>query len=87
MEFFYIRKISIFFTINFFIRWWIIFLFLFWYYYNILFDCTFFIFLHDKCSIIIVMDRTRAKQGKEAWLQPIGEIQDKTKQDRAILED
>ncbi len=24
------------------------------------------------------MDRTRAKQGKEAWLQPSGEIQDKT---------
>jgi hypothetical protein len=27
-----------------------------------------------------VMDRTRAKQGKEAWLQPIREIQDKTGQ-------
>ncbi len=36
---------------------------------------------------MVVMDRTRAKQGKEAWLQPSGEIQDKTRQDRAILED
>ncbi len=34
-----------------------------------------------------VMDRTRAKQGKEAWLQPNGEIQDKTRQDKAIVEE
>jgi hypothetical protein len=35
----------------------------------------------------IVMDWTRARQGKETWLQPSGEIQDKTRQDRTILED
>jgi len=38
-------------------------------------------------EVIGVMDRTSAKQGKETWLQPSGEIQDKTRQDRIILED
>jgi hypothetical protein len=28
------------------------------------------------------MDRTRARQGKETWLQPSGEIQDKIRQDK-----
>jgi hypothetical protein len=33
------------------------------------------------------MDRTKAKQGKETWLQPSREIQDETRQDRTTLED
>jgi hypothetical protein len=28
------------------------------------------------------MDRTNVKQGKETWLQPSGELQDKTRQDK-----
>jgi hypothetical protein len=35
----------------------------------------------------VVMDRTSVRQGKETWLQPSKEIQDKTRQDRTILED
>jgi hypothetical protein len=31
---------------------------------------------------MIVMDRTSVKQGKETWLQPSGELQDKTRQDK-----
>ncbi len=33
-----------------------------------------------------VMDRTSVRQGKKTWLQPSGELQDKTKQDMTILE-
>ncbi len=44
----------------------------------------------SKCKDInglSVMDWTSVRQGKETWLQPSGEIQDKTRQDRTILED
>jgi hypothetical protein len=37
--------------------------------------------VHDQITYA-VMDRTRAKQSKEAWLQPSEEIQDKTRQDK-----
>ncbi len=32
------------------------------------------------------MDLTSVKQGKETWLQPSGELQNKTRQDMAILD-
>jgi hypothetical protein len=40
----------------------------------------------ENCVVVSVMDWTSVRQGKETWLQPSRELQDKTKQDRTILE-
>jgi hypothetical protein len=43
-------------------------------------------YFFQKIHMDFVMDQTSVRQGKETWLQPSGELQDKTRQDMTILE-